>query len=84
MSDTLTPPMVAERWGVSAESVVSLIKRGELRAFTTSPPTAKRPRWRIPLASVEAFEGGKQIAAPVPSQPGPSRRSVMAGIPSVY
>ena len=42
-----TPPQLAERWQVDPATVLGMIRRGSLRAFTTSPPGTKRPRWRI-------------------------------------
>lgn len=55
-----TPPQVAERWGVKPESVIALIRRGSLPAFTVSPPTSRRPRWKITEAAVADFENGRQ------------------------
>ena len=74
MSAILTPPQIADRWGVSPESVLGLLKRGALKGFTTSPPTAKRPRWRVTLSAVEAYEAGEVQVAPSPA-PSARRRS---------
>ena len=54
----LTPPKLAKQWGCSPETVLSLIKSGRLRAYTLSPPSSKRPRWRIPPGAVSEFENG--------------------------
>ncbi len=55
-----TPPQVAERWGCKPESVVALIKAGRLAAFTVSPTTSRRPRWKVTEAAVADFENGRQ------------------------
>ena len=54
-----TPPQVAKRWGVKLESVVGLVKAGRLAAFTVSPPTSRRPRWRITKSAVLDFENAR-------------------------
>ena len=69
-----TPPQVAKRWGVKPESVVGLIKAGRLAAFTVSPPTSRRPRWRISEAAVLDFENAKVE----PRAPAAKRRRVQA------
>ena len=84
MSAILTPPEVARRWKCSSESVLGLLKAGRLKGFSASPPTAKRPRWRVTLKAVEEFEAGKKPAAQESPSPSPSRRKLMSGIPSVY
>ena len=55
----LTPPQLARRWGVSIEKIHNLIVRGELpgsfnAALQVGP--GKRPRWKIPIATVDQFE----------------------------
>jgi hypothetical protein len=71
MPEIFTPPSLARRWGTAPETIISMIRRGELNAFTTSPPTATRPRWRISLAVVEAFERGEKPAIETPPAPRP-------------
>ena len=51
-----TPPEQAAIWGVSPETVIGHIKAGRLKAFTTSPPGCKRPRWKISPEAVAEFE----------------------------
>lgn len=60
----LTPPAIAQRWGASPEKVVALIKRGELRGFTLSPPGSRRPRWLVDPEEVAAFEERRQAKSP--------------------
>ena len=59
-----TPPEQAREWRCSVERVISLIKSGELKAFTLSPPTCTRPRWRIPLEAAEEFERTHGVQQP--------------------
>jgi hypothetical protein len=69
MADTLSPPAVARRWGCKPSRVVALCRAGALRAFTLSPPTARRPRWRITAEAVREFEARQHV-----SQAPPQRR----------
>jgi excisionase family DNA binding protein len=46
-----TPDQVAERWGVSANTVRALIKAGKLRGFRLG-------LFRVPAEAVEEFEKG--------------------------
>lgn len=63
---TFTPNDLAARWNCDAETVLALIHRGALRAFTLSPPGCKRPRWKISATTVVAYEAGEPIAAEAP------------------
>jgi hypothetical protein len=65
---TLTPPEVAVRWKCKPETVVRLLRSGILRGFTVSPPGAKRPRWRVTLDAVRAYEDGDVESTMVQSQ----------------
>jgi hypothetical protein len=47
---------LAQRWGCKAEAVIALIKAGTLPAFSVSPAGTRRPRYRISLEMVKAFE----------------------------
>lgn len=62
----LTPPEYARELGAANETVLGLIKSGRLKAFTTSPPGSKRPRWKIPLAAIQEFERANQPEKPKP------------------
>ena len=71
----LTPPELARRWHVSTEKILALIVRGELPgAFNAvlDIATARRPRWRIPLATVEQFEQ-RRAAVPKAPERGPTQ-----------
>lgn len=64
---TFTPNDLAARWNCDAETVLALIRRGALRAFTLSPPGCKRPRWKISAATVAAYEAGQPIVGEAPA-----------------
>lgn len=53
---TLTPPELAKRWRVKPSKIIGFIRRGELRAFDVAANTAGRPRYRITIDAVIAFE----------------------------
>lgn len=69
-----TPPQVAKRWHCTPERVLQLIRAGRLRAFTLSPASSRRPRWRITEDAVAEFERGDNRATPAPAKPAPRRR----------
>ena len=63
---SFTPPELADRWAVTPDKVLQLIRAGELAAVNLALRTGPgcRPRWRIALAAVEAFER-RRAASPV-------------------
>lgn len=61
----LTPPVVAERYGVDVKKIVGWIRRGELRAVNVATCTGGRPRYRISPADLAAFEVARS-AGPQP------------------
>lgn len=69
----LTPPELARLWRCAPETIIAHIRAERLRAFTTSPPGSRRPRWRIPVEAVAEFEQ-RQSPRPAP-KPGPRRRN---------
>jgi hypothetical protein len=73
----LTPPQVGERLGVSAEKVIGWIRAGELRGMNVAARLGGRPRWRIDLADLLAFE---QRRSAVPTAPKPRRRHKQAAV----
>jgi excisionase family DNA binding protein len=57
---------VAERYGVSVQTVLGWIRSGELAAINVGRrANAKKPRWRISEAALEAFEA-KRTPVTVP------------------
>lgn len=59
----LTPPQIAERYGVSPDTVRRWIESGQLRAVNIASPKAKRLRYRIEPEALAEFD--KQRAAQV-------------------
>ena len=56
-TDYISPPEVAKRYGVSTRKVIGWIDRGELVALNLAEnPNGQRPRYRVRLADLEAFE----------------------------
>lgn len=60
MSAALTPPEVAARWRCKPETVRRLLACGALRGYSLSPPGTRRPRWRVTLDAVLAYEAGER------------------------
>ena len=70
--NVFTPPQVAARWKCKPETVRRLLETGALRGFIVSPPGTRRPRWRVTLDAVIAYETGEsEVKAPT----GPRRRT---------
>jgi excisionase family DNA binding protein len=67
-----TPPELARRWGVHRSKVLAWLRTGELRGINLATRRGGRPRWRIPLDAVLAFEQARS-AMPQPA-PAPRRR----------
>ena len=61
----LSPPEVAERYGVAPSKVLGWIRRGELRAVNVVATLGGRPRFRISPADLVAFETRRE-AGPQP------------------
>jgi hypothetical protein len=65
----LTPPMLAERWGISREKVIAWIENNELRAVNIATTLeGKHKRWLIDIADVLAFEAARSNSPPIPAQ----------------
>ena len=64
----MTPPQLAEMWGVSADKIVSFIRSGELRAIDISTNLGGRPRFLIDKRDIEAFELSRTVIPPPPRQ----------------
>ena len=60
----LSPPEVARRLRIKADSVRQLIRSGELRAADLARPGSRRPRFRIEPADVELFLAGRAVRPP--------------------
>ena len=75
--ETLTPPELARKWGVSPDKVAQLIANGELRAINLAVDPTGKPRYRIYNSEVERFEKTRMIAPPV-EKPRRRRRQLAA------
>lgn len=69
MSTFLTPPQLAERYGIGLRKVLSWIASGELAAIDLSANRTKRPRWRISTEALERFETARTSRAAEPTKP---------------
>ena len=75
----LSPPEVAARLGVSADKVLTWVRSGELRACNMATRRDGRPRWRIDVADLEAFEEAR-TAQPRPASAKRRRRQSESGV----
>ena len=57
----LTPPELAELWGLSPAKVVAFIRSGELRAINIANARCSRPRYLIDREDIARFEKGRQV-----------------------
>jgi excisionase family DNA binding protein len=66
---------IQERYRVSNHTVLAWIRTGELKAIKVNRKLgARKPRWRISQAAVDAFEALRSSSPPVPV---PSRRKYL-------
>lgn len=61
----LTPPQVARHLQISPESVISLIRSGQLRAIDIAKLGSRRPRFRIAIEDLASFEARRAVAVPM-------------------
>lgn len=72
MSETISPAELAKRYSVKVDKIHQFIRSGELVAINVASSLSGRPRWRIPLDTLEAFENRRLSKSPVKP---PHRRS---------
>ena len=60
----LTPRQVADFFQVKTDTVLSWIHSGDLPAFDVSRPGSRKPRWRITLDALEAFQARRMKQPP--------------------
>ena len=70
----LTPPEVAQLWGISVNTVMTWIRNGELRAINVARRLGGRPRYRIDVDDLKDFENRRAVLPPPPIQRRPRRR----------
>ncbi len=78
----LTPPQVAQRFGIDPSKVINWIRSGELHAINVSTSTGGRPRFRISPSDLAIFEAARS-AAPMPKITR-CRRRKQAGITEYF
>ncbi len=65
----LTPPEVAEQFGINSSKVLMWIRSGELAAINVAASLLGRPRWRISQADLAVFAQRRQAITPPKSRP---------------
>ena len=68
MSDSaLTVADVSDRYSVDQHTVLAWIRSGELRAVNVGRrPGSRKPRWRISVEALAAFERSRTASPPMP------------------
>ncbi len=59
-----TPRQLARRWNVHIDKVLTFIKSGTLAAFNVASVKSTRPRYRISIEAVAAFERDRSAGPP--------------------
>jgi excisionase family DNA binding protein len=70
-----TPKQLAEKWMVKSDTILALIRSGELRAFNVGRRGALKPRWRINADAVVQFEEQRGPAGPKTRSTRPKRQA---------
>lgn len=72
---------IQKRYQVTEATVLGWIRSGELKALNVGRKLgAKKPRWRIPQAALDAFEGARVATPEAPR----TRRQKSAGVIEFY
>jgi excisionase family DNA binding protein len=67
MGSTFSVRNLCDRYGVSEQTVLGWIHRGELRALNVGRrPGGKKPRWRVTQEALESFELARTATPPPP------------------
>ncbi|MGH7169367.1 MAG: helix-turn-helix domain-containing protein [Gemmataceae bacterium] len=80
----LTPPAIAARLGVAAETVIGWIRSGELPAANVAKRGCRRPRYRIAPEDLEAFLATRRPDAPARAAKPSRRRKQESGVIQYY
>ena len=70
----ITPPMLAKRYGIHPDKVLTWINNGELRAFNAATAKDGRPRYLIDEDDVAAFEQSRSTVQTPTPKPAPRKR----------
>ena len=73
LSQKMTPPELAKRYGVEPSKIIAWIKAGELRAVNIATRSTGRPRYIIDEEDVAVFESRREAKPPVTSARRPRR-----------
>jgi len=65
----ITPPQLADRYGISPDKVLVWIRSGELRAIDASTKRGGRPRFLIDESDIEDFEKRRAVVPAVRTRP---------------
>jgi hypothetical protein len=57
----LTPPQIAQLWGVGEGKILDWIKNGELRAIDASTRRGGRPRYLVDVDDLAVFEERRSV-----------------------
>lgn len=72
----ITPPTIAAELGTSVDTVLGLIRSGQLKASNLGQRV--RPRWRVSRADLQAFLDARSNQRP---KPAPRRRRQPEAVP---
>ena len=62
----ISPPQLAQQWGIDVAKVLKWIKAGKLRAIDASTRRGGRPRYLIDQTDLAAFEASRTVQPPMP------------------
>ena len=62
----LTPPKIAEMWGISPHKVIGWIESGQLPAINAALTLKSQPRYLVNVSDLENFEQSRRVVPPQP------------------
>jgi hypothetical protein len=62
-----SPPEIAKLLKIAPESVIAMIRRGDLSGFDVASPGSSRPRFRITEFALADFIARREIKPPTPA-----------------
>ena len=63
--ESMTPPALARRYGISVNKILGWIRSGQLEALNVASRQGGRPRWTVTPESLARFEAARSSAATV-------------------
>ena len=64
MTHKITPPQLADAWGISVDKIHSWILSGELQAINAATRSGGKPRYLIDVEDLADFERRRQVQPP--------------------